>query len=142
MVAALLSKMGYKDGERIQVKLEFLRMMSRMELDPAKTELLYGFFETYLKLNEEEEEKMMEEIAKLPHEEAKQLFRLPNSFFEKGFNKGIEQGFQKGIEHEKKLLVNEMLKKGLQEELIVEISKLSVEKVKEMKKELEESSDY
>ena len=70
IVAAFLSKMNYTEKERIQVKLEFLRMVSRMELDPAKMELIYGFFETYLKLNEKEEKQMHEEINKLPREEA------------------------------------------------------------------------
>lgn len=35
--AAMLSKMGYTEEERVQVKLEFLRMLKRMELNPAKT---------------------------------------------------------------------------------------------------------
>ena len=45
------------------MKLEFLRLLNQMELNPAKTKLLYGFFETYLTLNEEEEkqEKQMRE---------------------------------------------------------------------------------
>src|SRR5699024_3208450 len=75
IAAALLSKMGYTEKERIQVKLEFLRMISRMTLDPAKTALLYGFFETYLKLNKEEEEEMREKISELPEEEAERVFR-------------------------------------------------------------------
>ena len=48
VAAALLSKMGYTKEERVQVKLEFVRMLVRLELDPARTELLFGFFETYL----------------------------------------------------------------------------------------------
>lgn len=50
--AALLSKMGYTEKERVQVKIEFLRMMARMKLDPARQRLIYGFFGAYLKLNE------------------------------------------------------------------------------------------
>src|SRR5690625_3062960 len=56
VAAALLSKMNFKDEERIEVKKEFLRMITRMELNPAKQRLLYGFFESYLKLSEKEEE--------------------------------------------------------------------------------------
>lgn len=41
--AALLSKMGYTEKERVQVKKEFLRMITRMELNPAKERLIYGF---------------------------------------------------------------------------------------------------
>ena len=33
-----------------------------MELNPAKAELINGFFETYLSLNEKEEEQLMDKI--------------------------------------------------------------------------------
>ncbi len=122
--AALLSKMGYTKHERIHVKLEFLRMLSRMKLNPAKMELLYGFFETYLRLNEEEERKMREEITKLPDQEVTQVLKLPNSYYEKGMEKGKEQ------------LVLEMIKKGLSEELIAEIAKMDIEKVRGLKEKL------
>jgi hypothetical protein len=45
VAAALLSKMGYSDKERIEVKKEFLRMLLRLNLDPAKEYIIYGFFE-------------------------------------------------------------------------------------------------
>lgn len=40
-------------------------MLVRMKLDPARTELLAGFFESYLKLNREEEEQYNRELGKL-----------------------------------------------------------------------------
>lgn len=52
VAAALLSKMGYTEKEKVQVKKEFLRMFVKMEINPAKAELINGFFETYLTLNE------------------------------------------------------------------------------------------
>lgn len=52
VATALPSKMNYTKRERVQVKLEFLRMIYRMDLNPAQMTLIYGFFETYLKLNE------------------------------------------------------------------------------------------
>src|SRR5699024_3350624 len=55
VVAALLSKMGFKEEERVQVKAEFMRMLWRLQLNEADQRLIYGFFETYLKLTEEEE---------------------------------------------------------------------------------------
>lgn len=53
-MAALISKIGYMEEERIQVKLDFFRMISRMDLNPEKMKLIYGFFESYLKLNEKD----------------------------------------------------------------------------------------
>src|SRR5699024_9653063 len=123
--AALLSKMGYTEKERVQVKLEFLRTLSRMELNPAKLKLIYGFFETYLKLNEKEEKQMREKIANLPKDEADRVLELPNSYFEEGMEKGMER-----------VVVN-MFKKGFPNETIVEITGLSKEKVQEIKKGLD-----
>ncbi|WP_276282961.1 hypothetical protein [Virgibacillus indicus] len=37
----MMSKMGYKEEERVQVKKEFLLMITRMQLDPAKQHLIY-----------------------------------------------------------------------------------------------------
>ncbi|WP_041432516.1 hypothetical protein [Syntrophothermus lipocalidus] len=62
VAAALLSKMGFRPDERVRVKLEFLRMLARMKLDPARMELLAAFFETYLKLNREEEEQLAKSL--------------------------------------------------------------------------------
>jgi hypothetical protein len=45
VAAALLCKMGYTKREKIEVKIEFLRMLLRLELDPARLTLLTGFFE-------------------------------------------------------------------------------------------------
>ncbi|MCC3358753.1 transposase [Bacillus sp. REN16] len=130
-VAALLSNMGYTKEERIQVRLEFLRMISRMELDPARMELLYGFFETYLKLTREEEVQVEKEIAKLPEEEADRILELPNSYFERGIEKGMEK---RGVE-----LVKNMHKRGLSVEQIADYSGISLEKVKEI---IKNSSQY
>lgn len=43
VAAALLSKMGFSQAERVRVKLEFLRMLTRMKLDPARMELIAAF---------------------------------------------------------------------------------------------------
>ena len=44
----------------------FLRMLVKMKLDPAKTELINGFFETYLTLNKSEgRRELMDEIKQL-----------------------------------------------------------------------------
>lgn len=50
VAAALLAKMGYSKDEKVQVKMEFLRMLVRMQLNPARTRFITGFFEQYLTL--------------------------------------------------------------------------------------------
>ena len=79
VAGALLSKMGYSALERVQVKKEFCRMLVKMEINPAKMELIIGFFETYLTLTESEERELMEEIKQLNREESEKILKLPNS---------------------------------------------------------------
>ncbi|WP_152667827.1 hypothetical protein [Aneurinibacillus tyrosinisolvens] len=86
--AALLSKMGYRKDERIQVKLEFLRMLVRLELDPARTKLLAGFFETYLRLEDTEEQVLQMELKKLGQNEEVRIMELTTSWERKGIMKG------------------------------------------------------
>ena len=39
VAAALLSKMGYKREEKVRVKVEFIRILTRLQLDPARMQL-------------------------------------------------------------------------------------------------------
>lgn len=132
VAAALLSKMGYTEKERVQVKKEFLRMLVKMELNPAKAELINGFFETYLSLNKHEEEKLMEEIKQLDQIESDQIFKLPNSWREKGLKEGLIEGKMQ----EKRQVALEMLKEGLKMELIAKITKLDQKEIEELMKSL------
>lgn len=125
-VAALMSEMGYTDKERVQVKKEFLRMMTRMKLDAAKERLIYGFFESYLKLTEEEEEQLMSEVENLP--EADRILELPISYEEKGKEIGREEGVKR--------VALAMLKKGTDIDFIAEVTRLDIEEIKKLKEQL------
>ncbi|WP_018664462.1 Rpn family recombination-promoting nuclease/putative transposase [Heyndrickxia acidiproducens] len=130
VAAAMLSKMGYTEKERVQVKLEFLRMMARMKLDPAKMSLIYGFFESYLKLNEEEENAVMENIKKMEPEEAEQVLRLPNSYFDKGY--------EKGLHHAVLTIATKMLREKADVRFIEKVTGLSQSEILQIKKRLSE----
>lgn len=146
-VAALLSKMGYSEKERVQVKIEFLRMLVRLQLDPAKERLVYGFFESYLKLTDEEEEQLMEEARR--YEDADEILEIPISYEERGKKKGLEEGkkvgleqgkkegMEEGLERGKKEVALELLKKGLDIELIMEVTNLSLDELKKLQKLVE-----
>ena len=124
VAAALLSKMGYSEKEKVQVKKEFLRMLVKMKLNPAKAALNNGFFETYLTLNKKEEEELVEEIKQLDKNEAEQIFELPNSWRDKGRKEGIQE------------VALEMLKKGLSIEFIAEVTKLDDKEILDIKRTL------
>lgn len=117
--AALLSKMGYDEEEKVKVKKEFLRMMANMELNPAKARLIYGFFERYLILNQREEEKLMKEIEKM--DDAEKIMELPISYEQRGIEKGIERGIRK--------VALELLKEGSSVEFVAKVTGLDKEEI-------------
>jgi hypothetical protein len=51
---ALMAKMKIAIEDRVRVKLECLRMLATLNLDPARTDLIGGFMNSYLKLSESE----------------------------------------------------------------------------------------
>jgi len=84
VAAALLSKMGYKQEEKVRVKVEFIRILTRLQLDPARMQLLAGFFETYLKLNRIEEEEFLAQVRMLGPQEECAVMEITTSWHEKG----------------------------------------------------------
>jgi hypothetical protein len=127
VAAALLSKMGYQEKERVQVKLEFLRMLVRMELDPARMTLLTGFFETYLQLNEEEERQLEAEIGKIDVKEAKRMLEITTSWEQKGRAEGRAEG-------QADLLIRQLKKKfaNVPAEIENQVRALPTEKLQEL----------
>lgn len=143
--AALLSKMGYRPEEKVRLKLEFLRMLLRLRLDPARTTLIAGFFDTYLKLDPFEKQQFQSELDRLDREELNAMIELTTSWHEEGWNEGFIHGKQEGKEEgkqegkledrlEEKLAVAEnMLRKNLPDTLIADVTGLSLEQITALK---------
>ena len=70
----------------------------------------------------------MEEIRQLDQLEAEQIFKLPNSWREKGLKEGKME--------EKRQIAIEMLNEGLSSELIEKITKLRRNEIEELKTNL------
>jgi hypothetical protein len=121
VAAALLSKMGYLPEEKVRVKVEFMRMLTRLQLDPARMTLLAGFFDTYLKLNEVEKIQFGVELEKLICEEASVVMHLTTSWHEEG----------------KLEIVKNLLVKNCTEDFIVEVSGFSLEQIRKIKEEMD-----
>ena len=137
VAAALLSKMGYNEEEKVEVKKEFLRMLTRLELDEARQRLLFGFFETYLRLSEEEEVRLRDEVKTMEEKEAAKVMELIVSYekkgMEKGIEKGIEKGMEKGMEKAKLDVAKRMLAKGFDADTIHELTGLPLETIEQLK---------
>ncbi|MEI3611374.1 hypothetical protein [Pseudogracilibacillus sp. SO30301A] len=73
----------------------------------------------------------MDEARRL--DEADEILEIPISYEERGKKKGLEEGLERG----KKEVALELLKKGLDIDLIVEATKLSLDEIKKLQKQLE-----
>jgi hypothetical protein len=94
VAGALMAKMGLADDERVPVKKECLRMIARLRLDPARTRLLTGFVDTYLRLTASEQERFSRELKALPEREREEVMELTTSWKEEGIQIGLQQGRQ------------------------------------------------
>ncbi len=71
-----MAKMKIAPQERPQVKLECLRLLATLRLDVAKTRMISGFVDSYLKLNEQEEEIFQNQINKINSEEEVKALKI------------------------------------------------------------------
>jgi hypothetical protein len=91
VAAALMAKMDFKPEERVKVKLECLRMLATLKLNPAKMELISGFVDTYLRLNQTEEQQFEIELKQANLIEEEQVMEIVTSWMEKGEQKLINR---------------------------------------------------
>ena len=120
----------YKELEEITMKDEHLRdaFTSWEELSSTPDGLLA--YRSRLKRIMDEEAAFRE--AELRAEAA--LERGLERGIEQGIEKGIEQGIVKGIEQEKIEIAQNLIAKGMDNEFIVDITKLSVDQIEEIRK--------
>lgn len=128
VASALMAKMKIAPKDRPIVKLECLKMLTGLKLDPAKTQLITGFINTYLKLDQEEKQVFEAALKKLePTEQKEQVMQVMNEWIEEGIERGIEQGIEQGIErgrHEERLdLILRQLNRKVHQILPTEIEK-------------------
>ena len=88
VAAALMAKMRIETSDRPKVKAECLRLLATLRLDPARTRLISGFVDTYLRLNTQEEQVFQSEVGKLETSEQEQIMQITTTWMEQG----IEQG--------------------------------------------------
>ena len=72
--------------------------MATLKLDPARSKLIGGFIDSYLKLTAEEMVQYERQIRRLAPEEQKMTSTLVSSWEQKGIDQGISQGLHTGKE--------------------------------------------
>ena len=87
-----MSKMKIEPKDRAKVKVECLRAIANLKLDPARVSILSGFVDSYLRLNTVELSEFEGEVASIKKDAEKEgVMQIVTSWMEQG----IEQGEQK-----------------------------------------------
>ena len=98
VASALMAKMKIAVRDRPLVKLECLRLLLTLRLDPARMRLIGAFVDSYLRLNEREEKAFTRKLdeAKLRPEEREVIVEYVTSWEERGMMKGRVEGRMEG----------------------------------------------
>ena len=94
VAAALMARMRIDPADRPRAKLECLRLLATLRLDPARTRLISGFVDTYLRLTGDEQKLFEAEVRQVPDEERGKVMELTTSWKEEGIEQGREEGRQ------------------------------------------------
>jgi Domain of unknown function (DUF4351)/Putative transposase, YhgA-like len=123
VAAALMSKMKIAKKDRPTVKVQCLRLLVTLKLDPAKMQLISGFVDSYLRLNSNEEALFQSELGTMETREQEQIMQITTSWKEEG----IVEGRQAGRIEEKLAITLRLLNRklgNLSEEIATRIKSL------------------
>jgi predicted transposase YdaD len=84
----------------------FLKSMLR--LDPARSQLISGFVDTYLRLNAQEEQAFHVEVVTLKDAEREDIMQIVTSWMEQGIAKGEQRG---RVEEGRSLILRQLTRK-------------------------------
>jgi predicted transposase YdaD len=132
IAAALMAKMHIAPNDRPRVKLECLRLLVTFKLDKAKTKLISGFVDTYIKLAGQEQERFEKQVKTLALEEKEEVMEIVTSWMEEGLKRGRRQGLQRGRKEGRQEGLREGLREGRQEGMEIARIKTSQDAVIEI----------
>jgi hypothetical protein len=109
VAAALMAKMKIVPSDRPKVKAQCLRLLLTLRLNPAKMQLIFGFVDSYLRLNRQEEQVLAQELAAiLPPTKQEEAMEIITSYEERGRQQGMLILTQKLLNHKLGVLTPEI----------------------------------
>ena len=120
VAAALMSKMNIPTDERPQVKAECLRLLATLKLDPARMQLISGFVDTYLRLDDTEKQVFQATISTMGLDEQEEIMEIVTSWQQEGAQKTREE------------IALNLLKRGMIVQEISQVTGLSLEQVQQL----------
>lgn len=97
VAAALMSLMGVEEKDQWKVKLECLRMVLQLKIDPQRMRFITLFIDNYLQLSGEQLLIFKRETDKLEQAEKEHFMELTTSWKEEGKVEGRTEGLRDGI---------------------------------------------
>ena len=98
VASALMAKMKMSAKDRPKVKAECLRLLASLKLDPARTKLIGGFVDSYLKLTAEEMKQYERAVERFMPTEKEEIMEITTSWEQMGISQGITQDITQGKE--------------------------------------------
>jgi predicted transposase/invertase (TIGR01784 family) len=139
VAAALMAKMRIDEADRPRVKVECLRLLATLRLDPARTKLISGFVDTYLRLNVQEEQVFQESVGTLEGTEREGIMQIVTSWMEQGIAEGRTEGRTEGInvgrtEEARSLILRQLTRRvgGLPPDIRSQVESLSLEQLESL----------
>jgi len=123
VAAALMAKMRIEPSDRPKVKAECLRLLATLRLDPARTRLISGFVDIYLRLNQQEEQVFQEEVGRLEESEREGVMQIVTSW----------------MEQERQAIALKLLQENVSLEIIARTTGLTLEQLQHLRSQMEQS---
>ncbi len=95
VASALMAKMQIAPEDRARVKAECLRLLVTLRLDRARMQLISGFIDTYLRLNELEQQQFEAEFGRIEPSKQEGVMEIVTSWMEEGIRQGQAEGSQR-----------------------------------------------
>jgi hypothetical protein len=92
VASALMAKMQMERQERPNVKLACLSLLSSLGLNPAQVQLISGFIDTYLRLNQMEQARFQAELDRIEPRKREDVMEIVTSWMEEGLERGRIEG--------------------------------------------------
>lgn len=89
VASALMARMRFAPEERPRVKLECLRLLANLRLDPAKNRLLSGFIDAYLRLDKQEQARLEQDMEEMAGREKEAVMEIVTSWKMEGLTEGL-----------------------------------------------------
>ncbi len=131
VASALMAKMQIAPHERAKVKLECLRLLVTLKLNPARMQMIAGFVDTYLELNREEFQEFNRELAREQPAQREKVVEITGNWARENWHKGQQEGRQEGRRQEASTLILRQLTRRvgpLTKRLESRVQKLPLEK--------------